>query len=865
MAGNKITKINLNGVEYNLTDQEAQNQIIQLNEAVNEIPTKVSQLTNDSNFQTAAQVNQAIQNIVGAAPEALDTLEEIAAKLEGNDDVIDTINGVLAGKVDKETGKGLSSNDYTNIEKTKLSGIAEGAEVNQNAYSTMQIKNSDGQLKKVSADSKQTMFTLEVGENLIGTANGVNSLKLDLNIPEASGTKGGLMSAEDKTKLDTLPNNTYSKDELDSANNLVWNALNSKLDSEVFNDVMNSYAKKDSVVTSVAGKTGVVTLTKSDVGLGNVNNTSDMNKPVSTAQQAAIDEVSDKTANVSADLDKHKQDPFKHLPDSNEESGKVLTSSESNISQWKYLSEIIPNLEETVAYGVEWDVTVADPHLTRIGNMSLHKTLPIQSQLKGCIAQGDKIIYWLNKNDWNLRADSKALTKLYLDGGAGLYSKDPLEKGKEYYVGGMKVTCDGVHEVGFETYPYEVSFDNQHDLKLFMGSHNLTTCSIYDVDQMSRLDGYDGTVRVYCPNFYIKSQIIGNKRRVWLSTVKIDNTWTYQHEILIDAYRSTVLNTVPKDMGYLSTLPVNSAISVVNTATYCRGGGNSPTYDQYLESDPCRTGLGKPRTTGLNRATMRTYAKNAGSYIMSYEQYKNIMYWLYVVEYANFNSQEAFNEALTEEGYRQGGMGPGVTSIKGNYWSYYNEHTPLTPCGYLNEFGNGSGIKPMTLVTPTKSGGEPTQSYTFQVPRWRGFDNPFGDIWTNLDGIIIGADADIHPNNMNYVYACKNPEKFGEVLTDDWEKIGEEIHQDGYTKQFDLGDAAHIIPNVMGANTTTYKCDNHQTGAKDDVPRTLFVGGCADDGAAAGLGSFVSAGDVLFSATLIGFRSVSSFLSFSDN
>lgn len=40
-------------------------------------------------------------------------------------------------------------------------------------------------------------------------------------------------------------------------------------------------------VTSVAGKTGVVTLTKGDVGLGNVDNTSDIDKPVSTAQAAA--------------------------------------------------------------------------------------------------------------------------------------------------------------------------------------------------------------------------------------------------------------------------------------------------------------------------------------------------------------------------------------------------------------------------------------------------------------------------------------------------------------------------------------------------------------------------------------------------
>lgn len=42
-------------------------------------------------------------------------------------------------------------------------------------------------------------------------------------------------------------------------------------------------------VVSVAGKTGAVSLVKADVGLGNVDNTSDANKPVSTAQQTALD------------------------------------------------------------------------------------------------------------------------------------------------------------------------------------------------------------------------------------------------------------------------------------------------------------------------------------------------------------------------------------------------------------------------------------------------------------------------------------------------------------------------------------------------------------------------------------------------
>lgn len=49
----------------------------------------------------------------------------------------------------------------------------------------------------------------------------------------------------------------------------------------------------NNVVTSVAGKTGVVTLSKSDVGLGNVDNTSDENKPVSNPQKAYFDTLAD--------------------------------------------------------------------------------------------------------------------------------------------------------------------------------------------------------------------------------------------------------------------------------------------------------------------------------------------------------------------------------------------------------------------------------------------------------------------------------------------------------------------------------------------------------------------------------------------
>jgi len=90
---------------------------------------------------------------------------------------------------------------------------------------------------------------------------------------------------------------------------------------------------------------------------------------------------------------------------------------------------------------------------------------------------------------------------------------------------------------------------------------------------------------------------------------------------------------------------------------------------------------------------------------------------------------------------------------------------------------NFTGACNITIVcnstTPTTAE-YPAQSIT--VNRWRGFDNPFGDIWTNLDGIIVDADANNHRNNMDYVYTCNDPSKFGDTLTEDYVKTAESIH-----------------------------------------------------------------------------------------
>lgn len=525
----------------------------------------------------------------------------------------------------------------------------------------------------------------------------------------------------------------------------------------------------------------------------------------------------------------------------------ILAWKANGEAKWEDLANMFTGLEEVLAYGVQFDMTVADPHLTRIGNMSLHKSLPIQSQLKGCIAQGDKVIYWLNESDWRRRKEPiiKPVDAIFVDEDTytivdNVFST--LQYDKQWvWLDGLDCKVISI-DTSTNTATIRVT-DPREGISVASDTAELELGAV--------LNGYDGTVRVYCPAFYIKSTVDGNIAKVWLSTVKIDDTYTYQPEILIDAYRSTVLNTVPEDMGYLSTLPVNSAISVVNTNKYCRGGDNREEYDQYLATDPFRTDLGKPRTN-IPRNILRTYSRNANSQMLSYDQYKNIFYWLYVVEYANFNSQEDYNATLTDEGYHQGGMGHGVTRMLA--WDTYNNFFPLIPCGYGNILGNRTGRVSLTISDFLQG----VRKITMKMPRWRGFDNPFGDISTNLDGIIIDADADNHPNSMNYVYTCQDAGKYADTLNDSYVKVGEEIHNQGYTKSFDLGDAAHIIPHAMGGNVTTYICAEHCSGIKDKGLRTLFVGGDAGTGApGSGLGRFLSQHAVGSSWSGIGFRTVS--------
>lgn len=489
---------------------------------------------------------------------------------------------------------------------------------------------------------------------------------------------------------------------------------------------------------------------------------------------------------------------YKHIP-SEGAAGQILTYSNNGTAQWadsstklesqfqalnqawEKLQTAQQNLDNQVtamisnadlySYGVEWDITVSSPILTRIGNPLLHKSLPIQSAYRGCVANNGVVNYYLYPDNWAYKEDG-------------------------------------------------------------------TTPSV--------LDGSEGTVRVNTPKFYGKSGSNGNKRWVRQSTVKIDDSWVEIPELLIDAYRSTVNTETLK------------AVSVVNTTAAYRGGGNRAQFDEYLTTesetkDVFRSDLGKPRTN-ISRAAMRIYATNAGSELLCYEYYKWIFYWNYVIEYANFDSQAEYEAELTSYGYRQGGLGKGVTTW--NYdWNTYNGCYPLTPCGYCNEFGNFTGVKDLVIPETVKDESTTIASKTFKVPRWRGFDNPFGDIWTNLDGIILERTAANQPSS---VYTTTNPTAFGDDNTAKGKMTvaGTEIASDGWIKDYDLGETGEIIPSAIGGSNTTYMCDYHYCNASSTALRTLVVGGRADLGGYAGLGCFLSFFGVGNAVTDVGFRTL---------
>ena len=395
------------------------------------------------------------------------------------------------------------------------------------------------------------------------------------------------------------------------------------------------------------------------------------------------------------------------------------------------LATLLPYVEDTCMYGIEYDTTVSSPNVTRIGNMALHKSLPIQSRMKGCLLSDDGTVNeYLNPSDWTGQTR----------------------------------------------------------------------------------DGSRGQVMVELPMYYRKFETEGNKRRVKLSEYPLPGYHQVKKKY-VSAYEATVQRST------------TMLCSVANEGADYRGGGNNADWDSTY-----RTLLGRPATS-ISRTNFRTYARKRKSSskewnCMTYDMQKDL-YWLFVVEYATLNSQKAFNAQKDSNGYAQGGLGDGVTTVDWTKWSNFNGNNPFVPCGYTDTLGNGTGVVEFSMPTEYDA-----TIKKLNVPRYRGIENPFGHIWQWTDGINVQIEAG---DGLSKVFVSDNPEKFNDSNYDGYSHVGNEARTEGYVKSVIFGEVGEIMPDVVGGGSTTYFCDYHYTNIPSATTlRGVLFGGNASHGAYAG-------------------------------
>lgn len=328
----------------------------------------------------------------------------------------------------------------------------------------------------------------------------------------------------------------------------------------------------------------------------------------------------------------------------------------------------------------------------------------------------------------------------------------------------------------------------------------------------SNLDGTDGQVMVEVPTYYARFEVEGNKRRCLLSPFELPGFHKWER-CFVSAYEATIQRST------------NKLSSVVNKTADYRGGDNDASKDGHFNSQ-----LGRPASK-FNLTQGRGYARNRGSIdwnCYAHEVHKRL-FWLFAVEYATFNSQEKFTAQLSPEGYRQGGLGNGVTDLAD--WNLFG-FLPLVPCGVTNQLGDRTGV----VFYSCQKDDTGSNYQTLHVPSYRGVENPFGHIWTLTDGAkcLIQSDSDGATSGL---YVSQEKDAWGNSGIIGYELKGLIPRVDGYIQEVIGGESGEVIPLSVGGGSTAYFCDRFYTGipGTGSSERIFALGGDANIRDASGL------------------------------
>lgn len=178
------------------------------------IPTKTSELTNNSDFATNASVDTKISNLVNSAPEALNTLGELAAALEVHEDAYDALLQTVGSKYDKSGGTitgnvTITNGSSTQAKEPSLKWKTVGANTPYVGFATDQ---SDGTFLFGSLKGTNYQAGLAIGGgsgNLLWKgARVVTATELGTFVPSCTTSNNGqfLMVVNGKPTWTTVPN-----------------------------------------------------------------------------------------------------------------------------------------------------------------------------------------------------------------------------------------------------------------------------------------------------------------------------------------------------------------------------------------------------------------------------------------------------------------------------------------------------------------------------------------------------------------------------------------------------------------------------------------------------------------------------------
>lgn len=95
-------------------------------EQLSTIVSKINEKAKISSVYDKTEVDNKITTLTALAPSTLDTFKEIADQLVTDEGAVSALTSVVSNKVDKVSGKGLSTEDFTTAEKTKLASLEAG-------------------------------------------------------------------------------------------------------------------------------------------------------------------------------------------------------------------------------------------------------------------------------------------------------------------------------------------------------------------------------------------------------------------------------------------------------------------------------------------------------------------------------------------------------------------------------------------------------------------------------------------------------------------------------------------------------------------------------------------------------------------